>query len=78
MSSDTDSRTNEPEVLSTLSARDLQTAVVKEDGDVSLLVHDGEIGFEISTAMGGTEPIIAGLLRLAATATALVVELRRK
>lgn len=69
--------TAEPEILSTLSAQDLQAAVVREDGEVNLVVHDGETGFEISTAIGGKDPAISGLLRVAATATALVTELRR-
>ena len=78
MTSNTQSQTSEPQIFSTLSAQDLQAAVVREDGDVCLLVHDGDTGFEISTAIGGIEPAISGLLRIAATATALVIELRQK
>jgi hypothetical protein len=67
----------EPEILSTLSAQDLHAAVVREDDDVCLTVHDGETGFEISTAIGGRALAIAGLRRLAATAAALTEELHR-
>lgn len=73
-----EAKASEPEILSMLSAQDLQAALTREGHDVCLTVHDGETGFEISTAIGGPDRAISGLLRLAATATALVSELRRK
>jgi hypothetical protein len=72
-----ETRGTEPEILSTLSAQDLQAAITREDGDICLTVHDGETGYEISTAIGGRDLAISGLQRLAATATALMDELRR-
>lgn len=68
-----------PTDLGSLDVRGLRARVEYLDGDPVLLVDDGDVEIEFSSGMGGTwDQAITGAERLAATAAAYAVELRRR
>jgi hypothetical protein len=67
----------EPEIVLSLDLRGLQTRLVETEGDLVMLVDDGDVGVEFSSGMDGTwEQAIRGAQLLASTALAYGEALR--
>jgi hypothetical protein len=65
--------------VATLDLRGLHITLEEQDGDLAMLVDDGDVLVEFSSGLNGTwDQAIAGAERLAATAAAFATELRRR
>jgi hypothetical protein len=69
---------NEPEIVATLTARELRAAVENRDGEDVLVIHDGELGIEVSAAFGTPELAALGLERVATAAVQAAAMLRSR
>ena len=63
----------------TLDLRGIRVSLEEQDGDLIMLVDDGDVQIEFSSGLNGTwDQAIAGAEKVAATAAAFAGELRRR
>jgi hypothetical protein len=63
----------------TLDLRGIRVRLEEQDGDLIMLVDDGDVQIEFSSGLNGTwEQAITGAEKVAATAAAFAGELRRR
>lgn len=67
----------EPEILGSVDLRGLHVAIAETDGDLVLLVDDGDVQIQFESGLAGSwEQAILGAHRLASVATEFAEALR--